>query len=111
MKPFIQTIVEEATNKGGFYSIDVYGGEEYQELTNDISLLCNQKRTDEYVGISNLDESVISIYDADKEYKGFIYWIAYNDGIDRLSDYSTSLESFIKIDKVSEKWEDEYYRL
>ena len=110
MKPLITTIVEKATKKGGYYSIECEG-EEYQELTNDMSLLCNQKATDEYVGISNLDESVISIYDADKEYRGFIYWIAYNDGIDRLSDYSTSLESFIKIDKVSEKWEDEYYRL
>ena len=111
MKPLITTIVEKPTKKGGYYSIDVYGGEEYQEITNDISLLCNQKSTDEYVGISNLDESVIRIYDADKEYRGFIYWLAYNNGIERLSDYSTSLESFIKIDKVSEKWEDEFYRL
>ena len=111
MKPLIKTIVEKATKKGGYYSIDVYGGEEYQEMTNDISLLCNQKSTDEYVGISNLDESVIFIYDADKEYKGFIYWIAYNNGVERLSDYSTSLESFIKIDKVSDEWQDKYYLL
>lgn len=110
MKPLITTIVEKATKKGGYYSIECEG-EEYQELTNDMSLLCNQKSTDEYVGINNLDECVICIYDSEKEYRGFIYWIAYNTGIDRLSDYSTSLESFIKIDKVSEKWEDEYYRL
>jgi hypothetical protein len=111
MKPFIQTIVEEATNKGGFYSIDVYGGEEYQEMTNDISLLCNQKPTDKYVGISNLDESVIRIYDADKESRGWIFWIAYNDATDRLSDYSVNLESYIDIDKISEDWIDNYLNL
>tara|TARA_B100001559_G_scaffold313468_2_gene312539 strand:- start:708 stop:1043 length:336 start_codon:yes stop_codon:yes gene_type:complete len=111
MQPLIKTIVEKATKKGGYYSIDYVEGDEYQKITNDISLLCNQKSTDEYVGISNLDESVIRIYDADKEYRGFIYWIAYNNGIDRLSDYSTNLEKFIKIDKVSEKWEDDFYLL
>ena len=36
MKPLITTIVEKATKKGGYYSIDVYGGEEYQEIMRDI---------------------------------------------------------------------------
>ena len=110
MKPLITTIVEKATKKGGYYSIECEG-EEYQELTNDMSLLCNQKATDKYVGIDNLDECRIELYDKDKEYRGYFYWIAYNRGSDRVADYSTSLESFIKIDKVFEKWEDEYYRL
>ena len=110
MKPLITTIVEKATKKGGYYSIECEG-EEYQEITNDISLLCNQKSTDEYVGISNLDESVVRIYDADKESRGWIYWIAYNDATDRLSDYSTGLEDFINIKEVYKKWEDDYYLL
>jgi len=110
MKPLITTIVEKATKKGGYYSIECEG-EEYQEITNDISLLCNQKSTDEYVGISNLDESVVRIYDADKESRGWIYWIADNDATDRLSDYSTGLEDFINIKEVYKKWEDDYYLL
>ena len=110
MKPFIQTIVEEATNKGGFYSIEC-GGEEYQELTNDISLLCNQKSGDKYIGVNNLDECYINIYDADKEHRGWLFWIQYNDATDRLSDYATRIENYIDIDKISDEWIDNYLSL
>ena len=96
MKPFIQTIIEEATNKGGFYSIEC-DGEEYQEITNDISLLCNQKPTD--------------VYDADKEHRGWLFWIGYNDATDRLSDYATRIENYIDIDKISDEWIDNYLSL
>tara|TARA_R100001082_G_C4274492_1_gene121206 strand:- start:57 stop:392 length:336 start_codon:yes stop_codon:yes gene_type:complete len=111
MQPLIKTIVEKATKKGGYYSIDYREGDEYQKITNDITLLCNQKSTDEYVGLSNLDESIIRIYDSNKESRGWIFWIAYNNGIDRLSDYSTGLEDFINITEVYEKWEDDFYLL
>ena len=102
-------IVEKAIKNGGSYSIDYEQGDEYQEQTSDISLLCNQKAGDEYVGINNLDCCYINIYDKNNEDAGFIPWIAWNDGTDRISNYCLSLDAIIK--SVSKEWQNEYNRL
>jgi hypothetical protein len=110
MKPLIKTIVEKAIKNGGSYSIDYVHGDEYQKKTTDISLLCNQKDGDQYVGVNNLDECYIYIYDKNNDDSvGYIHWIAWNDGTDRISDYSLSLDAIIK--SVSKKWQSEYNRL
>ena len=49
LEPLAKTIVQEVVDEGGFYSIEIEG-EEYQEITNDTSLICNQKDGDKYIG-------------------------------------------------------------
>lgn len=109
MKPLIKMIVEKSIKNGGYYSIDYEQGDEYQKRTNDISLLCNQKEGDQYIGVNNLDCCYINIYDKNKDNVGYIHWIAWNDGTDRISDYCISLDSIIK--SVSKQWENQYNRL
>tara|TARA_R100001510_G_C7574880_1_gene149988 strand:+ start:240 stop:578 length:339 start_codon:yes stop_codon:yes gene_type:complete len=111
LKPLAQTIVQKIIDKDGFYSIDAVEGEEYQEMTNDISLVCNQKDGDEYVGVNNLDWCIINFYDSKKKFKGWIEWIEDNNRDERVSDYSMNLEEYIDLNKVIDEWSKEYSRL
>jgi len=110
LEPLAKTIVQKAIDKGGFYSIEAVG-EEYQEITNDVSLVCNQKDLDKYVGVDNLDECYINLYNDKKEFQGWILWIAENDGVERVSDYLLSINSYFNIGSLIDKWEKEYIRL
>ena len=61
IKPLVLEIVEEAVKKDLFFAIDCLQGYTfaddyfYQHPTQDLSLLCNQKPEDQYVGTDNLD--------------------------------------------------------
>jgi len=110
LEPLAQTIVQKIIDKGGFYSIEAEG-EEYQKITNDISLVCNQKDEDKYVGINNLDWCFINFYDSKKKFKGWIEWIEDNNKDERVSDYTINLEGYIDLNKTIDKWEKEYRRL
>ena len=91
MKPLLVEILESIlrTDEELLYRITA-GGEQVVPLTRDTSLVCNQKEGDEYVGMSNLDEGQVEIYFEGKplEYVGFLTWNNYNDGVDRITDYS-----------------------
>ena len=110
LEPLAKTIVQKIIDKGGFYSISAEG-EEYQEKTNDIALVCNQKDGDEYVGVNNLDWCFINFYDSKKKFKGWIEWIEDNNRDERVSDYSINLEEYIDLNKVIDEWSKEYSRL
>tara|TARA_R100001082_G_scaffold57425_1_gene31700 strand:+ start:963 stop:1298 length:336 start_codon:yes stop_codon:yes gene_type:complete len=110
LKPLAQTIVQKIIDKDGFYSIEAEG-EEYQEITNDISLVCNQKDEDKYVGVDNLEWCFINFYDSKKKFKGWIEWIEDNNRDERVSDYSINLEEYIDLNKVIDEWSKEYSRL
>ena len=110
LEPLAKMIVQEVVDEGGFYSIEAEG-EEYQEITNDISLVCNQKDEDKYVGVNNLDWCFINFYDSKKKFKGWIEWIEDNNRDERVSDYSINLEEYIDLNKVIDEWSKEYSRL
>jgi len=110
LEPLAKTIVQEVVDEGGFYSIEAEG-EEYQEITNDISLVCNQKDGDKYIGVDNLDMCYINIYDRKKEFDGWILWIGVNDHVERIGDHTLMSSDYINIDKLTDKWEEEYNRL
>tara|TARA_R100000008_G_C3539557_1_gene143994 strand:- start:507 stop:842 length:336 start_codon:yes stop_codon:yes gene_type:complete len=110
LEPLAKTIVQKVIDKGGFYSIEAEG-EEYQEITDDISLVCNQKDGDEYVGVDNLEWCFINFYDSKKKFKGWIEWIEDNNRDERVSDYSMNLEEYIDLNKVIDEWSKEYSRL
>ena len=110
LEPLAKTIVQKVIDKGGFYSI-VAEGEDYQEITNDISLVCNQKDGDEYVGVDNLEWCFIKLYDSEEKFKGWIEWIEDNNKDERVSDYSMDLEEYIDLNKIIDEWSKEYIRL
>tara|TARA_R110000824_G_C14678926_1_gene620004 strand:- start:135 stop:470 length:336 start_codon:yes stop_codon:yes gene_type:complete len=85
-------------------------GDPVVELTRDLSLCCNQQKEDEYVGMDNLDEGLISIFKKDKEVGG-MYWSNWNDGAERLIDYHVSLDDQFGIGKTVDKWEKGYKNL
>tara|TARA_R110002020_G_scaffold516_2_gene2544 strand:- start:1304 stop:1639 length:336 start_codon:yes stop_codon:yes gene_type:complete len=108
MKPLLVEILESilSTDEKLAYSISC-DGDEIQSLTRDTSLACNQKEGDEYVGMSNLDEGRIEIY-IENEYIGFIYWTNFNDGVERVVDYSLVFDPMYKLSTTLDKWEKDY---
>jgi len=139
MKGLLQTIVGEAVKKGYYYAIDCdsgYGFTDkhfFQHPTQDMSLLCNQKPEDEYIGVDNLDECHIffftkeqaerlnnavgkvssdrEIWESEEEeekgryFDGWILWSNWNDGVERVCDYTCKLDELIGLSKISDKWE------
>ena len=96
-------------------------------LTRDTSLACNQKESDEYVGVNAVDEARIEIYRKEEklggidiapdlifnlseedEYIGFIYWTNFNNGVERVSDYSVVLYEKYGLSKTLDNWEKKY---
>jgi hypothetical protein len=110
MKPLLVEILESIlrTDEKLAYCISC-DEEELVSLTRDTSLACDQKEGDEYVGMSNLDEGRIEIWRKEEklggidispellfnlseedEYIGFIYWTNFNEGTERVVDYSVA---------------------
>ena len=110
LEPLAKTIVQKVVDSGGFYSIEAEG-EEYQEITNDTSLICNQKDEDKYVGVDNLDICHINVYDSKKKFDGWIFWVGVNDHVERISDHTLMSSDYIDIDKLMDEWEKKYIRL
>ncbi len=125
MKPLLVEILESilSTEEKLAYAITC-DEEELVNLTRDTSLACNQKESDEYVGMSNLDEGRIEIWslgetqkmpdledcyvEGDHQYIGFIYWTNFNEGTERVVDYSVSLDEKYGLNKILNDWEKKY---
>ena len=125
MKPLLVEILESILRTDGklAYSIDCEE-EQLVSLTRDISLACNQKEGDKYEGVDAVDEARIEIYslgetqkmpdledcyvEGDHQYIGFIYWTNYNDGVERIVDYSVVLDEKYGLQKTYEDWEKKY---
>jgi len=128
MKPLLVEILESilSTDEKLAYVITC-DEEELVSLTRDTSLACDQKESDEYVGMSNLDEGRIEIWRKEEklggidispellfnlseedEYIGFIYWTNFNDGIERVVDYSVALDEKYGLNKTLNDWEKKY---
>ena len=128
MKPLLVEILESILRTDGklAYCISC-DEEELVSLTRDTSLACDQKESDEYVGMSNLDEGRIEIWRKEEklggidiapdlifnlseedEYIGFIYWTNFNDGVERVCDYSVALDEKYGLNKTLNDWEKRY---
>ena len=128
MKPLLVEILESIlrTDEKLAYAITC-DGEELVNLTRDTSLACNQKESDEYVGVNAVDEARIEIYRKEEklggidiapdlifnlseedEYIGFIYWTNFNNGVERVSDYSVVLDEKYGLSKTRDDWEKKY---
>jgi hypothetical protein len=128
MKPLLVEILESIlrTDEKLAYCISC-DEEELVSLTRDTSLACDQKEGDEYVGMSNLDEGRIEIWRKEEklggidispellfnlseedEYIGFIYWTNFNEGTERVVDYSVALDEKYGLNKTLNDWEKKY---
>ena len=128
MKPLLVEILKSIlrTDEKLAYAITC-DGEELVNLTRDTSLACNQKESDEYVGVNAVDEARIEIYRKEEklggidiapdlifnlseedEYIGFIYWTNFNNGVERVSDYSVVLDEKYGLSKTLDNWEKKY---
>ena len=128
MKPLLIEILESILRTGGKLAyVITCDEEELVSLTRDISLACNQKEGDEYEGVNAVDEARIEIYRKEEklggidiapdlifnlseedDYIGFIYWTNFNDGVERVSDYSVVLDEKYGLDKTLDDWEKKY---
>ena len=120
MKPLLVEILESIlrTEENINYEI-LCDGEEIVGLTANTSFACNQKEGDEYEGVNAVDEARIEIWEQgiksqitghqyEDEYIGFIYWTNFNDGVERVSDYSVVLDEKYGLDKILDDWEKKY---
>tara|TARA_R100001129_G_scaffold66589_1_gene45478 strand:- start:180 stop:563 length:384 start_codon:yes stop_codon:yes gene_type:complete len=124
MKPLLVEMLDSILRTDGnlAYCISI-DGEELVSLTRDTSLVCDQKESDEYVGMSNPDEGRIEIYrmgyeisgtigehhiQEEDDYIGFIYWTNFNDGVERIVDYSVVLDEKYGLNKTLNDWEKRY---
>jgi len=125
MKPLLVEILESilSTDEKLAYVITC-DEEELVSLTRDTSLACNQKEGDEYEGVNAVDEARIEIYslgetqkmpdledcyvEGDHQYIGFIYWTNFNDGVERVGDYSLVFDPMYKLSTTLDNWEKKY---
>ena len=119
MKPLLVEMLDSilSTDENLAYCISI-DEEELVSLTRDTSLACNQKEGDKYVGVNAVDEARIEIYrmgyeisdhiQEEEEYIGFIYWTNYNDGIEKVVDYSVVLDEKYGLYKTYENWGKKY---
>ena len=125
MKPLLVEMLDSilSTDENLAYCISI-DEEDLVSLTRDTSLACNQKEGDKYVGVNAVDEARIEIYslgetqkmpdledcyvEGDHQYIGFIYWTNYNDGIERVVDYSVVLDEKYGLYKTYRNWEKKY---
>ena len=128
MKPLLVEILECILRTDGKLAyVITCDEEELVSLTRDTSLACNQKEGDEYVGVNAVDEARIEIYRKEEklggidiapdlifnlseedDYIGFIYWTNFNDGVERIVDYSVVLDEKYGLQKTYEDWEKKY---
>jgi hypothetical protein len=128
MKPLLVEILDSILRTDGKLAyVITCDEEELVNLTRDISLACNQKEGDEYEGVNAVDEARIEIYRKEEklggidiapdlifnlseedDYIGFIYWTNFNDGVERVSDYSVVLDEKYGLDKTLNDWEKKY---
>jgi len=106
----------------------------YQHPTQNLNLLCNQKPEDQYIGMDNLDEGHIffftkeqadrlnnavgkvdfdhEIWESEEEeengsyYEGWILWSNWNEGVERVGDYTCNLDDLIGLRKITDEWEE-----
>ena len=124
MKPLLVEILESILRTDGKLAyVITCDEEELVSLTRDTSLACNQKEGDEYEGVNAVDEARIEIYkmgyeisgtigehhiQEEDDYIGFIYWTNFNDGVERIVDYSVALDEKYDLKKIYEDWEKKY---
>ena len=130
MKPLLVEILESILRTDGKLAyVITCDEEELVSLTRDTSLACNQKEGDEYVGVNAVDEARIEIYRKEEklggidiapdlifnlseedDYIGFIYWTNYsfNEGVERVVDYSCVLDEKYGLYKTLNDWEKRY---
>ena len=125
MKPLLVEILESILRTDGKLAYVIScDGEEIVGSTRDTSLACNQKEGDEYVGVNAVDEARIEIYslgetqkmpdledcyvEGDHQYIGFIYWTNFNDGVERVGDYSLVFDPMYKLSTTLDNWEKKY---
>ena len=131
IKHLLEEILEKITGKGYHYFIECEGYV-LQDITDDPQL-CTTK-DDNYRGVNATDSSDIFILKYDKDLpenesnsyrnedgewvtqKGyenvsFIRWTNWNDGVERIWDYSLSLEKIVDIKNIMEDWETKYEQL
>ena len=125
MKPLLVEILESILRTDGKLAyVITCDEEELVSLTRDTSLACNQKEGDEYVGVNAVDEARIEIYslgetqkmpdledcyvEGDHQYIGFIYWTNFNDGVERVGDYSLVFDPMYKLSTTLDDWEKKY---
>ena len=131
IKHLLEEILEKITGKGYHYFIECEGYV-LQDITDDPKL-CTTK-DDKYRGVNATDSSDIFILKYDKDLpenesnsyrnengewvtqKGyenvsFIRWTNWNDGVERIWDYSLSLEKIVDIKNIMEDWETKYEQL
>ena len=111
-KPYIRFLMGEILkNRNYHYTIECYG-DIAVELTRDLSECANQKAGDKYKGVNAFDECKVYIYDMslhdghrnlDESCIGFLGWTNWNDGVEKLYDYSTNLDKQVKT--ASKKYE------
>jgi hypothetical protein len=75
--PLSHTLVPTLVGVDGFYKLSTDEEDEWHQL------LYPLRRLDDY------DECAIEIYDSNKRRLGFIHWNNWNEGEERVSDYST----------------------
>ena len=110
MKPLLVEILESILRTDGklAYTIEC-DGEVLVHPTRDTSLACNQKEGDEYVGVNAVDEARVEIWEnKDDKYIGFIYWTNFNDGVERVGDYSLVFDPMYKLSTTLDDWEKKY---
>ena len=106
----------------------------YQHPTQNLNLLCNQKPEDQYIGMDNLDEGHIffftkeqadrlnnavgkvdydhEIWESEEEEEngsyseGWILWSNWNEGVERVGDYTCNLDDLIGLRKITDEWEE-----
>ena len=118
----------------GKYGVDFTDESFYQHPTQNLNLLCNQKPEDQYIGMDNLDEGHIffftkeqadrlnnavgkvdfdhEIWESEEEeengsyYEGWILWSNWNEGVERVGDYTCNLDDLIGLRKITDEWEE-----
>ena len=124
MKPLLVEILESILRTDGKLAyVITCDEEELVSLTRDTSLACNQKEDDKSEGVDAVDEARIEIYrmgyeisgtigehriQEEDDYIGFIYWTNFNDGVERVSYYSVSLDEKYGLNKTLDDWEKKY---
>ena len=128
MKPLLVEILESILRTDGKLAyVITCDEEELVSLTRNTSLACNQKEGDEYEGVDAVDEARIEIYRKEEklggidiapdlifnlseedDYIGFIYWTNFNEGTERVVDYSVSLDEKYGLNKILNDWEKKY---
>ena len=130
MDNLITKVIKKAIKEDLYFAIDCEQGYEftdkyfYQHPTQDITKLCASSNNNiKYTGIDNLDSCYIFLFTKKQakyindyvenniippekiSYLGWIRWDNWNEGVERIADYTTNLDDYIKLDKICEQWD------